>query len=138
MGALEDALLYWNVEMVEGTFIPSFLRVKLPGQPIAICPDPAFSEGLAAGYNSGIYYYNIDNQYSTLLVGTTDQKTPFRSSALGDQFLATFHTDGHLKLYNSETAEQVVGFQWHSNVQSVLHDTKQARLFCFLENNNEV
>ncbi len=100
LGSLNDETIYfWNVEMVDGSFAPSFLRLKIPGSgagafPISICPDPTFSEGLVSTYNGGIYYYNLDNQYASILVGSPDLRTPFRTEVLGSEFIATFSREG--------------------------------------------
>ena len=98
--------------------------------------DPEGEEGLVAT-SEGIYYTNLKEQYTSLLVGGF-ASPPFLTKILNSQYFITSHDNGRLKLWNLETGEELRTYKWKSPCKEAFFDESLNKLVCFLENNNQV
>jgi hypothetical protein len=122
MSSLDDHLYFWSFENASEEIIPSFTRIKFTSSVLSFSADPTFSEGIAGTLKSGIYYFNIDQSYKTLLNGAIDTNSEYRFEVLSDTLAVSMHDDGKLKLISLPTCEEIIGFNFECAPTAALLD----------------
>jgi|JI61114C2RNA_FD_contig_31_5897206_length_1675_multi_3_in_0_out_0_3 WD40 repeat protein len=100
----DGSIYFWSYESVlKDISLPNFSKVNLQFSVNGIAMDPEGEEGLVAT-SEGIFYANLKEQYTSLLVGGFTSP-PFFTKILNAQYFITSHENGRLKLWNLETGE---------------------------------
>ncbi|KAL4455065.1 hypothetical protein ABPG74_006447 [Tetrahymena malaccensis] len=143
---MDENIHYWDFErqlqasnpFSHPEFMISWARLKVTSSVTSFSLDPTFKEGLVGLYHGSIYYVNLDSKYRTVLIGTIDNKYSYDTHIVNERFIVTTHQDGKMKLWNIQTAEEVMEYKFQSAVKSVLFESKTNKIFCFFENNNDI
>lgn len=69
---MEGLLFYWTVDKTAREFCPQFLRTKFSSGIASVAYEPLLNEGLVSLYKGGIHYFNIQDQYHSIIVGSVD------------------------------------------------------------------
>ncbi|KRX04875.1 WD40-repeat-containing domain [Pseudocohnilembus persalinus] len=136
--SMDGSLMYWDTDKLTGEFYPSFVKLQFPSCPTAISLEPTYNEGIAGCIGGGIFYFNLANQYQSQLVSTIDQNKPYLTSIIDQDLAYTSHEDGKLRIWNLQTAEEVMGYNFKSQVTASFYNSSQHKLTCFFRNSNEV
>jgi len=90
---------------------------------------------------SKIHYYSYFLSFLSfehLILSFLDVNYPFESYLLNDRLLATCHSDGRMKLWNTQTAEEVMEYKFAIAVSALFFEAKTGKIFCFFANGNEI
>lgn len=136
--SLDGHIYHWQLDKFAPDFMPSFVRTRFSSGVISIACEPLLNEGLAALHKGGIHYFNIQDQYQSIIVGSVDQNVPYATEIISDELLLTYHQSGDLKVWNLRTAEQVLGYTFRGRITALSYNAVDQKLTCYFLNNNEI
>ncbi len=122
--------------LLKEDIMPNFYRINIGSEVTAFCMDPLFTEGLF-GTAQGIFYVNINEVYSSALVGNITTP-PLMVKIINDKHFVTSHQDGRFKLWNMATGEEIRCYKWRGVCTEVLYDEELSKLICFFSNNEQI
>jgi hypothetical protein len=133
LGAHDGNLYIWNHNstILQAEPSPSFNKMNLYYSPNALFLDADGHEGVVAT-SEGLYYVNLPENFHSLLIGAPS--APVLMSKVVGNHLLTSHTNGRLKLWNLDTAEELKTYKWKYPCTEAYFDEGVNKLVCFCSN----
>lgn len=101
LGSVDGNLYFWdhNTNILQNEPNPSFARMNLYYSVNSIFFDEEGTEGIV-GTSEAIYYVNLNEQFHSLLAGSSPSPILMTKTLSQGNFLLTSHDNGRLKLWN--------------------------------------
>jgi len=137
ISTFDESLYYWDYLNYEICNRPSFFKIKVPFLPISLAVDSKINEGICGSQKGGVFYFNLDGNLKIPMFGSIDCKVEYKAFILSPKLFATSQKNGKFRLWNCDTAEEVMGYYWKSQVTALHFDKIRQKLYCLFENNND-
>ena len=136
-GSADGNLYFWNysAKILEMEPNPNFNKLNLYYSITGQYFDEEGNEGIVAT-SEGVYYVSLDDQMHSLLIGGSPDHTLFvkNISVNQQQYMLTSHSNGRLKLWNLDTAEELKTYKWRYPCTEAYYDEGLGKLVCFCQN----
>lgn len=140
ISSLTGEVRYWNynsIDLNDQEFLNETHSIKLPAGVTALSLNVEANEGFASTLDGGVYWVDLLNRkFTPFLRGVDNFNKVIRTLQINDDMIITIHSQGDVKIWNTQTAEILKEFKWKYQITGAVFVEKRNQIVLFLANYN--